>query len=410
MRLLFLGVSIPSPANNGQKMRSLSLLRALANHGNDIAFIGLAQPTDELSELAPLREICRRVNIVRVPMTNLSARTDVLNRLLSIAATEPHSIRRFRCAVAEEQIATEMTAGQFDAIVVDGVYPMVNLRRGYGPIILNAHNVEHVILDRYAALESNLFKSLYARMEAAKMKKCERCAVARTPLTLACSENDRLSLLALSPEAQIAVVPNTVEVGVPNTVTGEPLTLVYQGGMDWYPNRDAVEYFIKSILPLVRAKFPQVRLVVGGRNPSPGFLARYAGHPGIEFTGTVADMQRVIARAAVCIVPLRIGSGTRLKILEAAAMGKAVVSTTIGAEGLEFEGGKHLLIADRPDHFARAIEALLGNDEWRIAMGRRARDVVAAKYSEKAMHVAVGHALEMFSERIGQLAAIAGGY
>src|SRR5260370_17605730 len=117
---------------------------------------------------------------------------------------------------------------------------------------------------------------------------------------------------------------------------GDPVTIIYHGGMDWYPNRDAVEYFIKEILPIILRKAPDVRFLVAGRNPPADFRKRFTGNPNVTFVGTVSDMRPVIAKATVSVIPLRIGGGTRCKILEAAAMAKTLVSTPGGAEGLDF--------------------------------------------------------------------------
>jgi glycosyltransferase involved in cell wall biosynthesis len=168
--------------------------------------------------------------------------------------------------------------------------------------------------------------------------------------------------------------------------------------MDWYPNRDAVEFFVSAILPRLRAAVPEARFVVGGRNPSDEFRRRFAATPGIEFTGTVPDMRAEIAKAAVCVVPLRIGSGTRLKILEAAAMAKPVVSTRVGAEGLDFVDGKEIVLADEPKAFAGAVADLLRDASRRRELGQAARRRVEKCYSFPVLRTAVRAAFAGLSE------------
>jgi glycosyltransferase involved in cell wall biosynthesis len=156
--------------------------------------------------------------------------------------------------------------------------------------------------------------------------------------------------------------------------------LVFTGAMDWYPNEDAVLHFLTTTLPEVRRRIPGVTLAVVGRNPSARL--RDAGKAvGVEVTGTVPDVRPHVAQAAVCIVPLRIGGGTRLKIFEALAMGKAVVSTTVGAEGLPIVPGEHYVQADGPAEFAQAVVGLLENPDRRRALGGAGRRLVEARYS-----------------------------
>jgi glycosyltransferase involved in cell wall biosynthesis len=155
--------------------------------------------------------------------------------------------------------------------------------------------------------------------------------------------------------------------------------------MDWYPNRDAVEFFVRSILPIVRAEVPSIRFVVAGRNPPIHFVEELGANDGIEFTGTVPDMRAYLSAATVVVVPLRFGSGTRIKILEACAAGKPVVSTNVGAEGLGLEGGKEIILADDPAEFARSVITLLRDRSRRNAIARSARAVVVDRYSHPTL-------------------------
>ena len=151
--------------------------------------------------------------------------------------------------------------------------------------------------------------------------------------------------------------------------------------MDWYPNRDAVEFFARAILPRVRAKCPDVRLIVAGRNPPNQFVEQFRSDRKIEFTGTVPDMRPYLAAATVVIVPLRVGGGTRIKILEACAAGKPIVSTSVGAEGLDLEPGKEIILADDPREFARSVVNLLQHPARSEAVARSARAAVVERYS-----------------------------
>jgi glycosyltransferase involved in cell wall biosynthesis len=163
--------------------------------------------------------------------------------------------------------------------------------------------------------------------------------------------------------------------------TEECDSLVFTGSMDWLPNEDGVAYFIREILPLIRQQVPKVSLRIVGRKPSADLESLAARQENVELTGWVEDVRPFLARGAVCIVPLRIGSGTRLKIFEAMAMGKAVVSTSIGAEGLPVQPGENILMADDPDTFAQSVVSLLRDATRRREIGLAARKLVAENYS-----------------------------
>jgi glycosyltransferase involved in cell wall biosynthesis len=265
------------------------------------------------------------------------------------------------------------------------------------PVIIDHHNAEHLILQRYAALERNPAKKLYAWLESRKIRAWEQKACERAAVALDCSARDLDVLRSLAPQTQFFVVPNVVDVNHyrPDPGREQPHTIVFQGGMDWYPNRDAVQFFIAEILPQVRSSFSDVKFIVAGRNPPEAFRRQCEATAGVVFTGTVDDMRSVIARAAISVVPLRIGSGTRLKILEAAAMGKAIVSTSLGAEGLDFRSSDDILIADRAPDFAAAVTTLLADAVARRRIGLAARQRVEELYSSAALRAAIRPALEL---------------
>jgi glycosyltransferase involved in cell wall biosynthesis len=155
--------------------------------------------------------------------------------------------------------------------------------------------------------------------------------------------------------------------------------------MDWYPNQDAVRYFAAEIFPHIRRRFPKAIFRIAGRASSTKFARAFAQMQNVEFTGEVADMRSEVARATVCVVPLRIGSGTRMKILEAAAMGKAIVSTSLGAEGLDLEDGREILVRDDPHSFANAVNELLTDPNRRMDLGQAARRRVDERYSLRCL-------------------------
>jgi polysaccharide biosynthesis protein PslH len=390
----------PVPANNGHRMRTWSLVRALSAEGHAVTFLGFARPEELAMPMSDLRRLCENVELVSMDDVSLSSTGNYLSRARALFSNTPYAIGRFNSEEMRNCIADRLRKDPFDAVVCDTVYSAVNLPESIRvPVVMNTHNVEHLILERYAANERNPFKRLYALREARVVRRWEQEVCNRATLAMACSEDDRQLFKQLCPDLPITVVPNIVDVD-DYSAAGSPEghTVLFQGGMDWFPNRDAVSYFLKSILPLLRRSVPEARFVVAGRNPSDAFLERYAAEPYVKFTGTVPDMREVIRSASVCVVPLRIGSGTRLKILEAGAMAKPIVSTTLGAEGLEFRRGREILIADRPEEFAAQVAELLQYPGRARRMGEAARALVEERYSFSVLRSAIRQTLSQIPE------------
>ena len=402
MRVLYLAAAYPLPANNGAKMRLWAVLRAIAASGHKVTLATFAEPEDDLAGTEQeLRTVCPGSDIVPLRYTRLSAGGNYASRLRAILSSSPFAINRFRSEEMHTRLERRVRERSFDVVICDNVYSSINLPDGASPVVMNSQNIEYLILQRYVEQERNPLKALYARLEANKLRRFEAAMYRRAALAMTCSSVDAEFVRRLCPGLETAVAPNVVDVREYEVSNEEdPLTVVYQGGMDWFPNRDAVEYFVREVLPLVQKEFPAVRFIAAGRNPAPEFRARFSDVDGLEFTGTLPDLRPVIAKAAVCVVPLRIGSGTRLKILEAGAMGKAMVSTAIGAEGLDFEPGKEILIADDPVSFARNVVDLLRDPARRKALGEAARKRVRQDYDITALERAIASALENLRQSI----------
>jgi polysaccharide biosynthesis protein PslH len=401
MRILYIATMYPLPVNNGVKMRVWSLLCAIANAGHQITLATFAEPEESVGTEQELRKVCKDCDIVVRHMASLSGSTNYRARLSAVLSPSPFAIQRFRSDEMRARLERRLRSDAFDVVLCDNIYTTVNLPATSLPILMNSHNVEHLILQRYVGQESNPLKSLYARLEAGKLRRFEAAIYKRAVLVMVCSGLDAKLIERICPGVKTVIAPNVVDVRE-YQISGEvdPFTIVYQGGMDWFPNRDAVEYFARAIFPLVQKEIPNARLIVAGRNPSPEFRARFADVPALEFTGTLPDLRPVIAKAGVCIVPLRIGSGTRLKILEGGAMGKAIVSTTIGAEGLDFVPGKEILIADDPPVFARSVIEVLRDPARRKALGEAARKRVLQDYDFAALDRSIAGAFQNLQQSI----------
>src|SRR5260370_6883359 len=343
-------------------MRCCTLLSALAAEGHEVTLICFADSKELRSPAPQLTDLCTQVYFVPAPPDQTAA-VEYWNRLRSFLSAKPFGAQRLCSSQMSDTVQRTLDGGRFDAIICDDVYMLANIPPQISiPIFLNKHDITHEIMGRFLDYEKNPLKRLYGRSEYAKVRQLEIDACTNSDAVLACSERDGKEIRKLCPTARTYLLPNVVDVwSYQPTYEDDGRTVLYVGAMDWFPNRDAVDYFAEEILPRLRRKVPQLHFTVAGRNPSQKMRERYRGFPDVTFTGSVAEMRPIIAKAAVCVVPLRIGSGTRLKILEAAAMGKAMVSTRVGAEGLDFVNGEEIIIADEPLAFSRSLRELLAN-------------------------------------------------
>ncbi len=401
MRLLFVSLDFPLPANNGHRMRIWALLRALAAEACEIDLLSFGDPGEIEVNSRQLREVCRDVDVVPLERATWSKNGSYFARLRATFSTLPYGVRRFHSQEMQARLAAKLRARDFDVLFSETPYPLINFPSlPPVPVVLDDQNVEHLLIYRYLTRERNAAKRAYAWLEWRKLRNWERAVCSRASLVMVCSEHDRSVISELCPDRPVAVVPNIIDVeGYTPNPSSNGSTVFYLGGLDWYPNRDAVEFFVSEILPELTRLVPSTEFVVAfspGHAPPDEFRRRFEKMPQVHFAET-QDPRAEIAKPAVFAVPIRIGSGTRFKILEAAAMGKAIVSTSIGAEGLEFVDGEEILVADKPKIFAQTVARLLADESSRIALGQAARYRVEKKYSFPVMRTAVR---EAFSELV----------
>ena len=395
-RLLFLAVTPPLPANNGQRMRIWSLLRALAAEGHEIHLLTFAQPQELTAYAEPLAKVCRSVEAVPLTLASWSASGNYIERMRGLFLFTPYGVERFRSDIVANRIAARL-GEDFDAVIADSVYTVVNLPDAMQtPLIIDDNNIEHMILRRYVLQERNPIRRAYGWLEWQKLRRWEKTACARSALVIVCSEADRTLMREMCPAVPTIMAPNIIDV---DSYRASPpcdnTTVLYLGSMDWFPNRHAVETFVVEVLPELRKMVPGVNFVVAyspERAPAEDFRDRFAKIPDVQFVET-SDVRTEVANAAVFVVPLHIGSGTRFKILEASAMAKPIVSTRVGAEGLEFQNGEEILLEDDPKEFARAVTRLLKDPTLRSKLGVGARRRVEQQYDFAMLRTTVGRAL-----------------
>jgi sugar transferase (PEP-CTERM/EpsH1 system associated) len=394
MKLLILTPQLPYPPHQGTTIRNFNLIKHLAPH-HEIILLSFGKP-DELQNAEPLRALCRRIEIAPYPTRSFAQRA-----WTTLTSPLPDMALRLK-SDQMHKIVDSLRDESFDIVQIEGIemarYVLdAEMENQKSKIVFDDHNAEYVL--QRTAFESDARRvtrwhaALYSLIQWKKLERYERECGQRAHHVIACSEADATAITTLlnhKPEitnlnSKISVIPNGVDTKfyVPSdAVCAKPLAdlaMVFTGKMDFRPNIDAMTWFAAEILPRIRAEIPLAHIVIVGQKPAPRILALNQ-QPGIEITGWVMDTRPYIADAAVYVVPLRMGSGTRLKVLEAMAMGKAIVSTTRGVEGIGLTPERDALIADTPETFARAVIALLHDPERRHALGHNARALAEGKY------------------------------
>jgi polysaccharide biosynthesis protein PslH len=296
----------------------------------------------------------------------------------------PYNLTKYSLPVVRKKLRTLLQKEEYDVILCDFLAAAAAITWDLPcPKVLFTHNVEAIVWRRHFEVARNpLWKSV-SWLEWKRMAGAERKYLQKADHVLAVSQNDRDVFSKYLDPQKVTVTQTGVDIEFfqPNDEKEIPNSLVFTGSMDWLPNEDGAFYFANEIFPLIQQQIPDATLCIVGRHPSSRLQNLASRLPNLQLTGWVEDVRPYVARSAVCIVPLRIGGGTRLKIYEAMSVGKAVVSTSIGAEGLPVKSGAHLLLADEPSTFAASTLRLLGDPALRAELGQAARRLVEQNYS-----------------------------
>jgi polysaccharide biosynthesis protein PslH len=385
MRILWVKADKLLPVHSGGNIRTYHVLRYLAAH-HDLTFYSYygGKPDDVYQ-----RELQQQLPgsvAVCTGKRELSGIARGLDYLTHLTAQPPYAVSRFACFKVQDQIRTWFQEQRFEVAVCDFLDAAVNFPgRLTIPSVLFQHNVESEIWRRHAATAANPIKKTMYGIEFRKMLRYEQIAVRKFHHVVAVSETDRTLMTQWVDPSHVTVIPTGVDLTqyCPDPSAPEPAPLItFVGAMDWEPNVDGVEYFCREIWPDIRTEVPEARFRIVGRNPDRR-VQKWASDS-VDVTGRVPSVVEHLRQTAVVIVPLRIGGGTRLKIYEAMAAAKAVVSTTVGAEGLDVGHGRDIMLADDGKSFAHAVIMLLRDRELRRRYEKAAAET-AARYDWPAI-------------------------
>lgn len=402
MRILWLKTELLHPVDKGGKIRTYHMLREL-KRDHRITYLTLDDGSAGEDAARRAAEYCH--DLIRIPhRTRRKPSAGFYAELaLNLASPLPYFLTRYRSGPMREAIEHQVASGFHDLTVCDFLVPAVNLPgRVPRPSILFQHNVEAVIWRRHYEVARNGIKRAYLREQWRKARRAEGRLCRRFDRVVAVSDRDRSTMehdYNLSDIATVGTGVDTEYFTPRGTVRPRPGSIVFTGSMDWLPNEDGILWFARDILPRVRARVPEASLTVVGRDPTPSIRRLGRNDPCVTVTGRVPDIRPHLEESAVYVVPLRIAGGSRLKIFEAMAMQRPVVSTTVGAEGLPVRHGEQLLIADGAETFAEAVVTLLLDPARASALAAAAAERVRREFGWGAIGAAFAEICEAVAAR-----------
>jgi glycosyltransferase involved in cell wall biosynthesis len=377
-RGLVIANRLPYPLDDGWKVRTFHMVRSVAQLADTTLLV--FHPGEDAAMLAAREALGPRVRIVHCPPPRPYTISSLVRGLVTGIPVHIWNQESPALYAALDALQAE---GRFDFCVAEStfVYRYVERLDRATLRVIDTHNIDSVTMRRYATTLSSWPRRLYAQVTAKKVGAFESRVFADSDLVWVCSSTERDLVRRMSPGTDVEVVPNGVDTGwmTPAPRANEvPNRLVFFGRMDYFPNVDGLAWFARDVLPLIRARIPAAELQVLGPAATDAVRAIAAGDPSIVLLGRVDDVRPVLESAAVVVVPLRAGGGTRLKIVEALSMARPVVSTAIGAEGLDLAGGDEIVLADSPEDFAARVVDLLRNEDARRRLGAAGRSAVQA--------------------------------
>jgi glycosyltransferase involved in cell wall biosynthesis len=370
------------PADTGGKIRSLNIFSRLARRA-EIHAVSFADPGKDSAAITDMKAVFAGYT----PVFRREARRYSPRFCAAVAANQfatlPYFLAKRNCPDFRNAIAGLAAAKPFDLLFCDFLHtaaPLVKL--AFSPRVVFEHNVEFLLRKRKAQVEGRPVRRFVYNAEWRKTQKIEADVCASFDHVFAVSTEDQRVLQNEFKVSNVSVLTTGVDTDFfrPNGEKAQPHHLVFVGSMDWDPNEDGMVWFLRDIYPLIKLEVPRVSLSIVGRSPSSRLRTMAARDSSVEVTGWVPDVRGYLGRAEVVIVPLRAGSGTRIKIPEAMAMQKAVVSTPLGAEGLVLRDGREIRIAEKADSFAQAVVELLKSSRLRQWFAMKAREKMVDSY------------------------------
>ena len=383
MKILFLSPTVPFPLTDGGRIRVFNLLKQIAEK-SDVTLLALeTQPTDA-DGVTELQQLGIQVHLV--PNAPTLPRVSFGTLVNAFRKRQPITVARYDLPVYRQKFRELVATKNFDLVHYEMFHTAQFRTEVDLPSVLSQQNVDSAIWRRLCGETANPFYKFAYWTQQLAFQRYERVLSPKFDAVTCTSDIDAAVFQRHCAADTIEIIPNGVDVThyQPDFTSEAPAHLIYIGSMDWYPNEDAVAFFADEVLPGIQDKVPDVQFSIVGGNPS-ARVQKLTAREGVVVTGRVPEIKPYFAEATVFVVPLRIGSGTRLKILEALAMAKAIVSTSVGAEGLDLKDGEEIFIADEPTAFADAVTRLLTDASLRRTVGENGRARVEQDYDWRSI-------------------------
>ena len=379
LNILQLCPQVPYPLSDGGKVGIFNITKHLAKRGHRVSVLALDRTPDV--DASPFERYCE---LIRIPHSNKNSIPAALMNLLS---DEPYNISKYESQPYRKALSDLLARKSYDVVHVDHLhmarYGLYCKERHNLPVVLREHNIESVIVERFAENARLALVRFWAKAQAKRIRAYEGRLAAQCDVCCAITEDDRKRLEGLAPEARIRVIPAGVAeeffaVETAGRRSPIPGSIAMFGSFDWLPNQDALRWFTKSILPRIVALQPSAKLFVIGKGVPADVLSLQSDR--IVVRGFVQDLSKELGQYMVTVVPLRIGGGMRLKIVESFAMRIPVVSTTIGCEGIACRDGEHLAVSDTEEGFAEQVVRLLNDAGGRDRLTENAFRLAQSRY------------------------------
>lgn len=384
-KILFLTTEMPYPLDGGGKIRTYNMIKGIYKD-YDIDLVCFSEGNHSKDDLNKLQEICNSVSIIDKVYTNSkSKRTLLKNIAISFLKNKPFIIEKFNDKKYQEILLGLLSKSKYKCIILDHLQTANYLKKLQGnKVILSQHNCEYVILKRRYEKENNILKKIYIWSEYRKTQRYEKGVCKEVNNVIMLSKEDKNFVTDDRYDGRnITIIPISIETNYEKKKLNNKVeNILFLGTMSWFPNEQGILWFIKNVWNDIKESIPNAKLYVVGSNPSKEILA-YSS-PNIIVTGYVNSVDEYIEKCDVCVVPLFIGGGMRVKILECMAKGIPCVSTTIGAEGIEYTNNYDIMIADTSKEFVSSLQML--SDSKKVSMiVENSKNLIENKYSLKVL-------------------------
>jgi polysaccharide biosynthesis protein PslH len=381
LRILQIAPRLPWPLSIGGNIGIYNITRSLSRLGHEVTFVCFAAGASDPSPMSTFSD---------VHIVPHSTATGPLSLMTNLFSSLPYTISKYRCAAMPDALRKLCRERSFDVVHVDHIHMApygVMLKEEFGlPLLIREHNFETTIYERFARQQKFPPLAWYMHMQTRRLLRFETRHLLHADVIAAITEDDAVRIREAADVGRMEVVPAGVDLdshAPADPAREEAATITLLGSMAWEPNLDAVQWFVSQIWPRIAEASGDARLIIAG--DAPPRRIRELASARIEVPGFVEDLSGLLASSTVLAVPLRVGGGMRIKLLEYFARAKAVVATSIGAEGNVGRNGEHLLIADEASDFADAVLRLLRDPQLRRTLGGSARTLTEEVYSWEAV-------------------------